>query len=146
MSSGSDLVPLKAWTGFWSPRAPTAHSQRQNPAVCNPLGTPLCLLNGHMVISSNSQQAAQLPHLQSNDLTHLKCSKYESGTEPARLSLEPRRSWAGFSWAQGLSCPSCNHCLAWISHQPGGVFSVEWSWVVPVWTQVCPQLAVAYLR
>lgn len=52
-----------------------------------------------------TEQAAQLPHLQSNDLTHLKCSKYESGTEPAGISLEPRRSWAGFSWAQGISCP-----------------------------------------
>lgn len=83
------------------------------------------------------QQAAQLPHPHSDDLTHLKCSKYEPGTQPARISREPGRSWAGFSLGSGNQRAVQLVIIPGLEQLPrNGVFSVEWSWEVPVWTHV----------
>jgi hypothetical protein len=121
MNLASDLAMLGAHTDSWSPGVPIAHSQQQSPAVCNPHGnftvfTPMVLwqpLPAH-------GQAAQLPHLQSNDLIHVKCSKCELGAQ-ASFSLEPRRSCALHGFRESAESGSLsNHSQQGADSEPSG--------------------------
>ena len=44
----------------------------------------------------------QLPHLQSNDLIHVKCGKCETGAEPAQPFTQGPEKLPS-TWAQGIS-------------------------------------------
>lgn len=63
----------------------------------------------------------QLPHLQSNDLIHVKCGKCETGAEAAQPLAQGREKLSS-TWAQGVSQRAVHLAIA---PSPGQIH-VKW--------------------
>lgn len=105
------MAPLRTRTSSGCPAALTPPQPQQSPAVGRPQGPSLCLHEQSYGNLSQLMGRRLLPHLQSDDLIHVKCGKCEAGAEAAQPLTQSREKLSS-PWAQGISQRAVHSAIA----------------------------------